>query len=219
MLKKYKGVITFTVIFLILVVVIYLTRPATDTLGSYSANLDGLNKAQRKNICLAARKLNGSSINPGYDFSFNSKVGPRTLENGFVPAGVIFEGEMADSPGGGLCLLSSSVYNAALRANLKIITRVAHTTTIRSVPPGLDATVWYGVNDLVFKNTTVSRIKLQAECSYNRLNINITGKNGSENPSIIMEKKKVSSNRLQVCVYRKSNNIIEKISEDIYSLK
>ena len=218
-LLKYKGWLVFIIIILALSFIIYFTRPTPVILGSYSASLEGLTVSQRKNICLAAKKINGRFIQSGDTFSFNGVVGPRSLEAGFVPSKAIFEQEIVDSVGGGICLLSSTLYNAAIRSNLNVIDRVAHTRTIRSVPSGLDATVWYGINDLKFQNNTDAKIKIDAICSYRRLNIAIKGYKEQEKATIKIDREKIAPNRLQVTVYRRTLKTMEKLSEDIYTVR
>ena len=198
---------------------IYFTLPEPDVIGTYSSSLSGLSKSQKKNICLVAKKIDGTVINPYEEFSFNKLVGPRDLKTGFVPSKALFEGEVIDSIGGGVCLASSTLYNAVLIANMDIIKRVSHTKLIRSVPVGLDATVWYGINDLKFKNSSKNRIRIEAQCTLNRLNITIKGTKSLEPAQIIVKKQKLYGESLQVSVYRKNGNTIKKISEDIYRIK
>ncbi|MEW5819978.1 MAG: VanW family protein [Cyanobacteriota bacterium] len=216
MLSRYKGFIVFAGVVLLLLLAIYLTRPAPYNLGSYSASLKNLTPDQRRNVCLGARKINNTYVNPGMVFSFNAMVGPRTIERGFVPSKVIFEGDVIESVGGGICLLSSALYNAVIRSNLQVVIRVAHTKIIRSVPAGLDATVWYGLNDLSFKNNTSAKVKVVALCSYDRLNVSIKGNEPDKLPEIIIEKHKMSEKETLVSVYKKVGGSVEKISEDVY---
>lgn len=216
---KYNNIVLFIGLVLIFLAIIYLTRPAPDVLGSYSASLEDLSSAQRRNICLSARKMNGIYINPRGEFSFNSAVGPRTLQAGFVPARVLFEGETMDSVGGGICLVSSALYNAVIRSNFNVKERVAHTRLIKSIPVGLDATVWYGTNDLRFENATHNRVRIDASCGYKRFNVSIKGNKASILPQIIVKKQKLSPDKLQVCVYKKYDKVLKKLSEDIYSIR
>lgn len=218
MLSKYKSLIIFVSIAILVMLAIYFTVPVPNELSSYSVSLDGLTKSQRRNICLAARKLNNIYINPGEVFSFNNVVGPRNLESGFLPSKAIFEGETLNSVGGGICLLSSVLYNAVIRSNMKIVERVAHSKLIRSVPAGLDATVWYGINDFKFKNISKDKVKIQALCGISRLNVLIKGKDKIDQPEIIVEKEKIDSHSVQISTYRKTSQKIEKLSSDIYKI-
>lgn len=218
-MHKYRNIILFLIIIAGILVFIYLTRPAPDVLSSYSASLEGLTKTQRKNICLAARKINNVYINPGESFSFNKIVGPRTVENGFLPAKALYERGIISSTGGGICLVSSVLYNVLIRTGLDLTERTAHTNLIRSMPPGMDATVWYGMNDLKFKNNLSNRVLIDSQCSFNRLNISIKGKKTSSSPRLIVKKVMVDPEHVLVSVYRQKQNVIEKLTEDIYVKK
>jgi vancomycin resistance protein VanW len=194
---SFKEILYLSIVTIILVA-IYFTLPTPDILGSYSASLDGLTFSQRRNICLVGRKINNIYLEPGSEFSFNKYVGPRTFKNGFLPSKSLFEGEVINSIGGGICLASSTLYNAAIRSNLKITKRTAHTSLIKSVPIGLDATVWYGVNDLKFLNNTQNKVKVEAGCSYNRFNVTIKGKHTADKPDILVNKFNLSHSNLEV---------------------
>lgn len=213
------NIILFFVVAVGLLITIYLTRPAPDVISSYSASLEGLTKYQKKNICLSARRINNIYVNPGDFFSFNKYVGPRTIQNGFHPAKALYERGVIESTGGGICLISSALYNSLVRAGLKITERKPHTNLIRSMPYGMDATVWYGINDLKFKNNLKNRVLITSECSFNRLNISIKSNKIVNKPEIITKKQKVDENHIQVSVYRRINNVVEKLSEDVYLIK
>lgn len=214
-----KKLIFFVLIVSVLLIITLLTRPAPRVLGAYSTSIEGLTVEQRKNICLAAKQINNTYVEKGDLFSFNTVVGPRSLEQGFLPSKVIFEDEIMTSVGGGVCLVSSTLYNAVIRAGLDVVQRFPHTRLIKSVPAGMDATVWYGLNDFSFKNSRESKVKIQSTCSVNRLNIEIKGNGNLEESKIVVDRQKISENRLQVKVFRKSKSQLTKISEDVYALK
>lgn len=193
-----------------------LTRPVPVIMTEYSASLRNLDSNQRRNVCLAAEKINGVYIKPNNEFSFNKIVGPRDIKNGFTTAKVYFEDSTTKDVGGGICLISSALYNAALNANLKISKRVAHTRPVSSFPMGLDATVWYGLNDLRFFNNTAKKIRIDSNCSYNHLDISIKGYYRPEKVKIETSKIKKSGNEIRVIVHRKTLLNIEKLSDDIY---
>lgn len=216
-LYKYRSYLIFPIIFFFLVVLIYITRPAKNVLGSYSASIENLTTAQRKNVCLSANKINNKYIFPQGIFSFNSVVGPRTLATGFVSARSLYEGEVLNSMGGGVCMVSSVLYNAVLRSCLKIIERVPHKNIIHSVPPGLDAAVWYGINDFKFKNTTNNNIKIEAGCSINSLNITIKGNSDICNPKISVKKEILGPHKIKVTTFRKISASQECLSSDEYN--
>jgi len=164
-----KSLIYFFLIIGFILGFIYVTRPAPVIMSNYSVPLTVLNQNQRKNVCLGAEKINGKFINPDEEFSFNRIVGPRNNENCFTIDKTYFENNTINSEGGGICFLSSAVYNAVLKADLKITKRIAHTRPIKSFPLGLDATVWYGGNDLKFVNNTGQKIGINSKCEYNDL--------------------------------------------------
>lgn len=115
-----------------------------------------------KNIERALSLINGVTILPGHEFSFNETVGPRTEANGFVLARTISGGKYVDDFGGGTCQVSTTLYIAALRAGAKITERYKHTYPSGYAKNGLDATVAYGSKDLKFVNTSDRPIYIYA---------------------------------------------------------
>ncbi len=114
------------------------------------------------NISVAASHINGMILMPGQTFSYNNVVGPRTTEDGFKPAPVIIDGQLKPGIGGGVCQVSSTLYNAALLANMKIVERVHHGFPVEYLHPGRDATVAYGAIDFQFQNSSKYPILLRA---------------------------------------------------------
>ncbi|MBO4425461.1 MAG: VanW family protein, partial [Clostridiales bacterium] len=112
------------------------------------------NSNRNANIALACEKINGTKLEPGEEFSFNGVVGQRTTANGFKEATVIQGGQYEQGLGGGICQVSSTLYNAVVMANLNVTERHAHAWPSSYVDEGLDATVDYGVLDFKFKNDT-----------------------------------------------------------------
>lgn len=122
-------------------------------IGRYTTFFNQNNVARSHNIKLAAKAINNYVIFPGETFSFNQVVGKRTKERGYMRAPVIVRGELSEDIGGGICQVSSTLFNAADQAGLKMIERYSHSKKVPYVPPGRDATVsWYGP-DFSFKNT------------------------------------------------------------------
>lgn len=152
-----------------------LASPFHDLLGAFSTSLDGRSAAQRHNIEVAARALDGATIEPGQRWSFNRAVGPRTLARGYRQAEALMEQELVHSVGGGICQLSSTLYNAGLAAGLQVVQRVPHRWTVRSVPPGRDATVWYGKTDLVLRNPWPRPVQLRLRLADARLAAEVWG--------------------------------------------
>lgn len=146
-----------------------------DVLGSYTSayNVGLVNRS--KNLSLAARLVNGTVIMPGKRFSYNTVVGKRTYERGFVDA-TVYTGEGTEEGiGGGICQVSSTIYCAQLRANLKTVARTNHSYTVVYVPLGQDATVVYGSLDYIFENDTNYPIRIDAYASGGYLTVKIMG--------------------------------------------
>ncbi|NLM45452.1 MAG: hypothetical protein GX200_01430 [Firmicutes bacterium] len=125
------------------------------------------------NIRLAAAALDKIIIYPGEEFSFNAVVGDTTEAKGYKTAPVIVNGELVDGLGGGVCQVSTTLYNAVLRANLKILERRNHSLYVDYVPPGFDATVAYGSIDLRFANTHPYPLWLRTFLDGNRLTVTL----------------------------------------------
>lgn len=128
----------------------------------------GDSKPNRKdNVALACRKIDGTVLYPEDEFSFNDIVGARTVENGFKSAYIIKDGEFVEGIGGGVCQVSSTLYNCALLANLTITCVRAHSLPVSYVAPSFDAMV-STASDLRFVNTLSSpvTIKMFADGKY-----------------------------------------------------
>jgi vancomycin resistance protein VanW len=104
------------------------------------------------NIALAASKLRGVLLDTGDEFSFNRTIGPRTRAAGYRKAPVIINDEFVPGVGGGVCQVSSTLFNAALLADLRILSRTNHSSPVSYLPLGRDAAVVYGRLDLKFRN-------------------------------------------------------------------
>ncbi|MGI6452065.1 MAG: VanW family protein [Syntrophomonadaceae bacterium] len=147
---------------------------ATQTLGYFETYFSG-SRERRTNITMAATALNNLIIWPGQGFSFNEVVGPRTPERGYLPAPVIISGAMDLGFGGGVCQVSTTVYNAALSAQLKIIERHGHSKRVHYISAGRDATVDYGHLDLKFMNNRKGPIIIKSGVSGSRIWVRILG--------------------------------------------
>lgn len=113
------------------------------------------------NIILATTSLNNYLLLPGEIFSFNAANGPRTAERGYRPAPVIVGHTVVPGLGGGVCQVSTTLYNAVLQANLEVVERYPHSQPIGYVPPGMDATV-ADTLDFRFRNNTDNLIMIRA---------------------------------------------------------
>ncbi|MFA9555759.1 VanW family protein [Evansella sp. AB-rgal1] len=132
-------------------------------IGSYVTYFNQRNHERSHNISLASEAINNAVVFPGEIFSFNEVVGERTLEKGYLPAPVIVKGELYEGIGGGICQVSSTLFNAVDRAGVEMIQRYSHSRRVPYVPPGRDATVsWYGP-DFTFKNIHNQPILIKAK--------------------------------------------------------
>lgn len=148
-----------------------------EIIGSFTTKFDSSNVARSENIRVAAQKINGSLVMPGEVFSLSKAIGPVTVENGFKIAKVIVNNEFVDGVGGGLCQIATTLYNAVLMAQLKVVERAPHSALISYVPPGRDATIASGSIDFKFKNTTSAPIYVESYTSQNTVTVNLYGKN------------------------------------------
>lgn len=128
-----------------------------------------------KNVTQAARNINGVILNPGEIFSYNKVVGPRTVARGFSTGTVFTSSGLVEELGGGICQVSSTLYNAVLYADLKIVERRNHMYAVSYVKNSLDATVSYGSIDFKFQNTLNSPIKIATSIGGGKLTVSILG--------------------------------------------
>jgi len=148
----------------------------THRIVQFSTSLAGSSADRKHNVRLALSKINGYRLDPGEVLSFNKAVGPRTAKAGFRPAPVIMpDKSMQDDYGGGVCQASSTLYNAALRADLEIVERYHHSFPVAYLPAGLDATVSYGGADLKIKNNRETPVFIRTFSSGDRVYVEIYG--------------------------------------------
>lgn len=131
-------------------------------ISSFSTRYDASNTNRSTNLRIAAEKINGTVLLPGEVFSYNKTVGKRTVEEGYKDAKIYADGGVVDGLAGGICQISSTLYNAVLLANLEIVERRNHSFTTSYVAAGRDATVVWGTIDFKFKNSRNYPIKIEA---------------------------------------------------------
>ena len=154
----------------------YNLKPEQLTLRSSFYTTYATSTDERKsNIALAAKSLNGTFVDVGAEFSFNRTVGERTVKRGYKVAKIIVGGEFVDGVGGGVCQVSTTLYNAILLAGLKITEYHAHSLPVSYVAPSFDAMVNSGSADLRFINDTFNPIIIYAHADGQRLLIEIHG--------------------------------------------
>lgn len=150
-------------------------------LGSYSSRYNAGDTARSYNVSLAAKKINEIVLAPGDVFSYNDIVGPRTTAHGFRVANVYVGNRIEPGVGGGICQVSSTLFNAVVLADLKIVYRTNHSLPVSYVPLGRDATVSYGSIDFKFANSTNHPVKIVAYASGGTNTVSVYGV--KENPA------------------------------------
>ena len=133
------------------------------------------NELRNTNVKLAAAAVNGTVLQPGEEFSFNTVVGQRTAEKGYKPAAAYNQGEVVEEVGGGVCQISSTLYNAVFRAGLTTTYRRAHTFAPTYVTPGTDATVSWPGPDYKFVNNSKHAIGILSWYSNQTATVQIYG--------------------------------------------
>lgn len=136
-----------------------------DELASYTTRYDPSNKNRGNNITISAEKIDGTIVMPGEVFSYNQTVGERTIAAGYKEAPIYVNGEVVDGLGGGICQITSTLYNAVVYANLEIVERSNHQFVPSYVKASRDATVVYGSIDFKFKNNRNYPIKITCSVS------------------------------------------------------
>lgn len=147
----------------------------TSLLSAYTTYFDGENLTRTSNIRLAASSLNGSVLDGGRVLSFNGTVGERVKERGYLPAKIIVDGEFVEGVGGGVCQVSTTLYNAALLAGLNITEYHPHSLAVGYVPPSRDAMVSGSSCDLKIENPSRTPVYIRAQTGKNFVSFKIYG--------------------------------------------
>lgn len=148
-----------------------------DQLGTYSTNFGGSSAARANNVRLAAQRINGTELMPNEEFSYDKTILPRTAANGYMAAPVYVGNKVESGLGGGICQPSSTLYVAALYANIEILERHNHSLKVGYMPPGMDATIAQGVLDLRLRNSTGYPVKINASANGGTLTFTVVGYN------------------------------------------
>ncbi len=156
-------------------------------LSTYSTYFKPWDEDRNANLRLATGRIHGSVLKAGETFSYNQNVGHRTQQEGFRMAPVILDGKLVPDWGGGVCQVSSTLYNAALLADLEIVDRSNHGRAIGYVPLGFDATVVDGQIDFKFKNNLKNPILIHSLVTDNELIFSILGDKKDLPPPIELE--------------------------------
>lgn len=144
-------------------------------MSAYCAVLKDPLPGEEVNVHHGARLISGKVVEPGVIFSQNKEIGPYSEENGFKEGPTYVGAKVSTTIGGGVCKISSTLYNIAVLANLEIVERHNHNMPVPYVPYGQDATVAYGAKDFRFKNNTDFPLLIWAKGIDNRLYMAIYG--------------------------------------------
>jgi vancomycin resistance protein YoaR len=144
-------------------------------ISKYTTRFDAGNTRRVNNIRLGAQQLDNKMLAPGEVMSFNDVVGPRIPERGFMEADIIFDSQLVPGIGGGICQVSTTLYNAAILGLLEPVARVNHSLPISYVPMGRDATVSYGTIDLKLKNASSSHILIRSYVGRDSITFKVFG--------------------------------------------
>lgn len=158
-----------------------------DVLATYTTKYDKYYTNRVTNLEIAGSKINGTILYPDQEFSYNNVVGERTAANGFKRAHIFAGGRVVDGLGGGICQISSTLYNAVLLSNLEVTNRVAHAMHTGYVDPSRDATVVYGSIDFKFKNNRTTPIKIECIVKNGIATVTIYGLKKADEPVIEIE--------------------------------
>ncbi|QFG24005.1 VanW family protein [Actinomadura sp. WMMB 499] len=150
------------------------TAPAERPMSTFTTRFDR-GEPRVRNIGIAARLLDGAVVRPGATFSFNEVVGPRTEDRGYVPAPVIMGPRLVNDIGGGICQVSSTLYNAVFRAGLDIERARAHTMWMPEYPDGREAAVAYPDLDFRWRNDTTAPVRIEVERTDSSITVSLWG--------------------------------------------
>lgn len=147
-----------------------------DKLGTYNTDFSSSAAGRAKNVRNGCEKINGSIIYPGETFSVTEAVTPFTAENGYELAGSYENGTTVETYGGGICQVSSTLYNAVIRAELEIVQRNNHSMIVSYVPKSADAAIAEGILDFKFKNNQSTPIYIEGYCEGGKIYFSVYGK-------------------------------------------
>ncbi|SPT76326.1 MULTISPECIES: VanW family protein [Bacillus cereus group] len=184
-------------------------------MSEYKTDLVGRNGNVRENITRAAKKLNGVIVPSNKEFSFNGIVGVTDQTHGYKNAPVILNNKIIQGAGGGVCQVSSTLYNAVLLANLNIVYRANHSHQVSYVPVGLDATVADNGPDFKFNNNSNTPLYIKTILENDKLIIQLFGKNINDIINVYTETVEQTNSKLKVNTYREVKNKTETSKEFI----
>lgn len=169
------------------------TEAFPDLLSTFSTNYQASNVNRTTNLRLASNKINGTVLLPGEEFSYNKTVGERTVSAGFKEAAIFNAGRVENGLGGGICQISSTLYDAVVMANLDVTVRRNHQFVTSYVKAGADATVVWGSQDFKFKNTRKYPVRITATVEGGVATVQVWGVKEEVEYDITIETKKTAT--------------------------
>ncbi len=169
------------------------TEAFPDLLATFSTNYNAGDTNRTTNLKLSAGKINGTVLLPGDEFSYNKVVGERTIEAGYKMAATFSGGKVVDGLGGGICQISSTLYDAVVMANLDVTVRRNHQFVTSYLPGGKDATVVWGSQDFKFVNSRKYPVRITATVSGGVATVQVWGVKEEVEYDITIETKKTAT--------------------------
>lgn len=184
------------------------TEAFPDLLSEFSTKYAASNKNRTTNLILAAKKINGTVLMPGETFSYNKVVGARTIQAGYKEAPIYVSGRVEDGIGGGICQITTTLYNAVVYANLDIVERSNHQFVPSYAGPSRDATVVYGAIDFKFKNNRDYPIKITCSVSGGIANFKIWGLKSDNDYEVQISSR--TTGKTSTAIYSEAYKILKK---------
>ena len=189
------------------------TEAFPDLLSTFSTNYSVRDKDRTTNLTLAANKINGTVLMPGETFSYNTVVGARTIAAGYKEAPIYLSGQVVDGLGGGICQITSTLYNAVVYANLEIVERTNHQFVPSYVTARRDATVVYGSIDFKFKNNRNYPIKITCSVSGGVANFKIFGLKQDDDCEVQISS--YETGRTSTAIYSEAYKILKRDGKEV----
>ena len=156
-------------------------------IAEFSTAYKGAGKGRARNIEVGALYLHEKVVLPGEEFSTAAALMPFTEENGYASGGTYINGALSESIGGGVCQLSTTLYNALLRTTLPITKRFPHSLPVGYIPLGQDAAIAGDYKDLCFRNTTEAPVLLLCEATGEKVRVTLYGTMEAARPNVMIE--------------------------------
>lgn len=194
-----------------------------NVLATYTTSYNQYDYDRTTNVKLSAEKIDGFVLMPGETFSYNNVVGARTIEAGYKEAPMYLNGEVVTGLGGGICQTTTTLYNAALYANLEIVSRTNHTFIPSYATASRDATVVYGAIDFEFKNNRDYPLKITTSVSNGKANVTIYGLSTDDDYDVEISSYQTGSSSTHIYsesyrILKKDGQVVEKelLCKDVY---